>query len=160
MVNDILNNKNLYQTFVRTIFLGSRLGAQTRSFSGIVGGYELRRMRSHCVRTSCDFLYGHLQYNTVQYNTYTCSRIHVHSRLLVDRPGKAVRRMSYGMRRSYGNRAMPIQLPCSLRKFCTDIVRPRSEAARRWYGDCTRAVQLSREPSINVQCFFFLVFFA
>ena len=29
MVKDILNNKNLYQTFVRTVFWGSRLGTQT-----------------------------------------------------------------------------------------------------------------------------------
>ena len=29
-------------------------------FSGIVGGYGLRRMRSYCVRASCVFLYGHL----------------------------------------------------------------------------------------------------
>ena len=30
-LRDILNNKNLYQTFVRTIFLSSRLGTQTIS---------------------------------------------------------------------------------------------------------------------------------
>ena len=29
MVKDILNNKNLYQTFVRTIFFGYRLGTKT-----------------------------------------------------------------------------------------------------------------------------------
>ena len=28
-LKDILNDKNLYQTFVRTIFLGFRLGTQT-----------------------------------------------------------------------------------------------------------------------------------
>ena len=29
-------------------------------FSGIVGGNGIRRMRSHCVQASCDFLYGYL----------------------------------------------------------------------------------------------------
>ena len=32
LVKDIKNNKNLYQTFVRTIFWGSRLGTQTNMF--------------------------------------------------------------------------------------------------------------------------------
>ena len=35
------------------------------NFSGIVGGYGLRCLRSRCVRTSCDFLCGHLATNRV-----------------------------------------------------------------------------------------------
>ena len=51
------------------------------------------------------------------------------------------------MRRSYANNAMPVQLPCSLRRFHTEIVRRscglRTEAARRWCGDCPRPVRSS-----------------
>ena len=64
----------------------------------IVGGYGLRRMCSHCLRALCDFFYG--ASGTTR--------------------GKSVQRLR---RRLYGNRAMSVQLPCSLRSLRTEIVR-------------------------------------
>ena len=67
-------------------------------------------MHSHCVWASFKFfLYGHLA------------------------TGRQSR--TEAVRRSYGNRAIVVQLPCSLRRFCTGIVRRscgfHTEAARR-----------------------------
>ena len=42
------------------IYCSGRRVINPYKFSGIVGGYGLRRMRSYCVRASCVFLYGHL----------------------------------------------------------------------------------------------------
>ena len=82
------------------------------SVLGIIGGYglRLRRMCSHFLWASCDFLYG----------PSGASR------------GKSIQRL----RR---DRAISVELPCSLRSLQTVIVRSpcgfRAEAARRWCGD-------------------------
>ena len=59
-------------------------------------------------------------------------------RALGDRPGQS---RTEAARRLYGNRAISVQLPCSLH---TEIVRSpcsfRAEAARRWCGDHAAAV--------------------
>ena len=55
-------------------------------FLGIVGGYGLRRMCSHCLRASCDFFYGALGATRGKIRTET-------------------------VRRLYGNRAMSVQSP-------------------------------------------------
>ena len=84
-------------------------------FLGIVGGYGLRRMCSHCLRASCDFLYGPL--------------------------GGSRGKSEHTLRGDYKyeNRAISVELPCSLRSLQTVIVRNpccfRAEAARRWCGD-------------------------
>ena len=63
-----------------------------------IGGYGLRRMCSHCLRASCDFFYGASGQPGV--NPYRdCAE------------------------KLYGNRAMSVQLPCSLRNLRTEIVR-------------------------------------
>lgn len=60
------------------------------------------------------------------------------------------------MWRSYGSCAVPMQLPCSLRKFRVEIARRMCElhtdAERRWYGDFSRAIRLSQEPTITIRC--------
>ena len=79
-------------------------------FWGIVGGYGLRSMCSHCLRASCDFLY---------------------------RPSGASRGKS--VHRLCGDCAISVELPCSLRSLQKVIVQSqcgfRAEAARRWCGD-------------------------
>ena len=67
-------------------------------FLGIVGGYGLRHMYSHCIQTSCIFLLRGLRGNPGLFRTET-------------------------VRRLYGNRAMSVQLPSSLRSLRTEIVR-------------------------------------
>ena len=63
------------------------------------------------------------------------------------------------------NRAMPVHSPCSFRRFRTEIIGLRTEAARKWCGNWSRAVRLSQEPTVAYNfccpnsylksCFFF-----
>ena len=48
------------------------------------------------------------------------------------------------IRRSYENRVMPVQLQCSLHRFCMEIIRClcglSTEARQSWCGECARNV--------------------
>ena len=89
-------------------------------FLGIVDGYRLRRMCSHCLRASCNFLYGPSGAGG----------------------GKSVQRLSRDcteiVQSQWSCSAVSVELPCSLRSLKTVIRRPcrfRAEAARGLCGD-------------------------
>ena len=66
-------------------------------FGGIVGGYGLRHMCSYCLRASCNFFYG--ASGATRGKSVDCAEI------------------------VYGNRAMSVQLPSSIRSLRAEIVR-------------------------------------
>ena len=101
-------------------------------FLGIVGGYGLRHMCSHCLSTGIvRFLLRGLGGNPGEIRTETVQRL-------------------------YGNRAMSVQLPCSLRSLRTEIVwspcgdRP-SHGARAGIVQC----HLRHAYGLRVYDFFF-----
>ena len=97
-------------------------------FWSIAGGYELRRMCSHCLRASCNFLYGSSgagQARSVQRSQWSCCVVSATS-----------------AHKSYGARAEPVRLPC---RGCAEMVRwpwhhravfERAASTRCPCGDC------------------------
>ena len=84
-------------------------------FSGIVAGYGLRHMCSHCMRASCEYLYGHLA--TCRAKPYGgCAKI---------------------VRKSCDAGAVAMQSPQIPHGNRTSLVR----AVQRWCSDTARTVR-------------------
>ena len=84
-------------------------------FLGIVGGYGLRRMCSHCLRASCDFFYGALgatRGKSVQRLCGDCTEI-VQCQCSCRAVSAAFARKSYGARAGIGLRTVPVRGLCN-----------------------------------------------
>ena len=104
-------------------------------FSGIVDGFMLRRMRSNCVRASCVFLF-------LFFFFFFC----------MGTWRKGGQNRTETVRRLYVNLAIPVQSPCRLRRFRTEIVRRScAGSVQRPCGDGAVTV---REP-YDQSTFFF-----
>ena len=98
-------------------------------FSGIVDGFMLRRMRSNCVRASCVFLFLFFFFFF----------LHGH---LAKRRAKPHGDCAEIVRKSCNSGAVAVQTPKIPHGNCTALVCwLRTEAVRRWCGDCARAVR-------------------
>ena len=75
---------------------------------GIVGGYGLRHMYSHCLRSSCNFFYG----ASVQRLCGDCTEI-VHCQCSCRAVSAASARKSYGGRAGIGLRTVPVRGLCN-----------------------------------------------
>ena len=94
LVIDMISNIELNYCLVH-ICPGRRAINLSTRFFGIVGGYGLRHMCSHCLRASWQFLLS----------------------------GATRGKYTETVRRLYGNRAMSVQLLSSLHSLRTEIVR-------------------------------------
>ena len=81
--------------------------------------------------------------------------VYEHRAIFLYRPSGASRGKSVQIeaaRRLYGNRAISVELPCSLRSLQTVIIRSpcgfHAEAARRWCGDLSATMQFSSVRSL------------
>ena len=86
-----------------------------RFFFGIVGGYGLRHMCSHCLRASCDFFYGAsgaTRDKSVQRLCGDCTEI-VQCQCSCRAVSAASARKSYGARAGIGLRTVPVRGLCN-----------------------------------------------
>ena len=84
-------------------------------FLGIVGGYGLRHMCSHCLRASCDFFYGAsgaTRGKFVQRLCRDCTEI-VQCQCSCRAVSAASARKSYGARTRIGLRTVPVRGLCN-----------------------------------------------
>ena len=84
-------------------------------FLGIVGGYGLRRMCSHCLRASCDFFYGAsgaTRGKSIQRLCRDCTEI-VQCQCSCRAVSAASARKSYGARVGIGLRTVPMRGLCN-----------------------------------------------
>ena len=93
-------------------------------------------------RDCCEFICGapttfRRLWDRIDYNRVYVRIVHRHHYgHLVTGWGK----WSRAVRRSFGNRVMPVQLPCSFQRFDMEIVR-HSCGLHSWCSDCARAVR-------------------
>ena len=83
-------------------------------FLGIVGGYGLRHMCSHCLRASCDFFYGAsgaIRGKSVQTLCGNCTEI-VQCQCSCRAVSADSARKSYGVRAGIGLRTVPVRGLC------------------------------------------------
>ena len=81
-------------------------------FGGIVGGYGLRHMCSHCLRASCDFFYGAsgaTQGKSVQRLCGDCTENRAMSSAVCRAVSAASARKSYGASAGIGLRTVPVR---------------------------------------------------